>query len=59
MSDARDAFRCGASDFIEKPFSAADLSTVVERAMHRRHRFQENRRYQRRVHAVIAVSKTA
>ncbi len=59
MSDARDAFRCGASDFIEKPFSAADLSTVVERAMHRRHRLQENRRYQRRVHAVIAVSKTA
>ena len=52
--DARDVLRYGATGFVDKPFSMADIITAMERAMQRRQRLQENRRYQYRPVAMVA-----
>lgn len=43
IAKAREAFRLGADDFVQKPFSNDELMTIVDRALERRALVAENR----------------
>ncbi|MBA3713874.1 MAG: sigma-54-dependent Fis family transcriptional regulator [Pyrinomonadaceae bacterium] len=44
---AREAFKLGADDFIQKPFDIDELKLIVEKALERLHLLQENRAFKR------------
>ena len=43
IDTAREAFKLGADDFIQKPFNNEELKLIVERALERKAMFHENR----------------
>ncbi len=44
---AREAFKLGADDFIQKPFDIDELKLIVDKALERLHLLQENRAFKR------------
>src|SRR5918997_1833096 len=47
VDTAREAFKLGADDFIQKPFDVDDLKLIVEKALERLKLVQENRAFKR------------
>jgi two-component system response regulator PilR (NtrC family) len=47
VETAREAFKLGADDFIQKPFDVDELKLIVEKALERLHLLQENRAFKR------------
>ncbi|MCA1850695.1 MAG: sigma-54 dependent transcriptional regulator, partial [Acidobacteria bacterium] len=47
VETAREAFKLGADDFIQKPFDIDELKLIVEKALERRHLVAENRAFKR------------
>lgn len=50
VNSAVEAMRTGAGDYISKPFTIEELSSVLERAMERRNAFDERRALRERLH---------
>jgi len=63
VTNAIDALRVGADDYVPKPFTLSEITLSVERALERRRLVMENRRYQEelesRVHAATADLEAA
>ncbi len=47
VETAREAFKLGADDFIQKPFDIDELKLIVEKALERQRLLQENRAFKR------------
>ncbi|MBA2645489.1 MAG: sigma-54-dependent Fis family transcriptional regulator [Pyrinomonadaceae bacterium] len=47
VETAREAFKLGADDFIQKPFDVDELKLIVEKALERLHLLRENRAFKR------------
>ncbi len=47
VDTARDAFKLGADDFIQKPFDVEELKLIVKKAFERQHLIVENRAFKR------------
>jgi two-component system response regulator PilR (NtrC family) len=47
VETAREAFKLGADDFIQKPFDVDELKLIVEKALERLHLVRENRAFKR------------
>src|SRR5919206_1167227 len=47
VETAREAFKLGADDFIQKPFDVDELKLIVEKALERLHLLQENQAFKR------------
>ncbi|HEX8472529.1 MAG TPA: sigma-54 dependent transcriptional regulator [Pyrinomonadaceae bacterium] len=47
VETAREAFKLGADDFVQKPFDVDELKLIVEKALERLHLVQENRAFKR------------
>src|SRR2546421_660631 len=47
VETAREAFKLGADDFIQKPFDVDELKLIVEKALERSRLLQENRAFRR------------
>ncbi|MGH9901680.1 MAG: sigma-54-dependent transcriptional regulator, partial [Pyrinomonadaceae bacterium] len=47
VDTAREAFKLGADDFIQKPFDVDELKLIVEKALDRLHLVEENRAFKR------------
>ncbi len=47
VDTAREAFKRGADDFVQKPFDVDELKLIVEKALERLHLLQENRAFKR------------
>src|SRR5204863_1559699 len=47
VETAREAFKLGADDFIQKPFDVDELKLIVEKALERLRLLQENRAFRR------------
>src|SRR5919107_4568781 len=47
VETAREAFKLGADDFIQKPFDVDELKLIVEKALERLRLLQENRAFKR------------
>lgn len=47
VETARDAFKLGADDFIEKPFDLEELKVIIAKTIEKRHLVSENRAFKR------------
>ncbi len=53
VTNAIDALRAGADDYLLKPFNLSEISVSVERALDRRRLVMENRRYQQELESRV------
>ncbi len=55
VDSAQEAVRCGALDYLTKPFAVSDVRDVVERALQRRHRRADQQAMLERVQQISAT----
>ncbi len=59
VETAREAFKLGADDFIQKPFDVDELKLIVEKALERFRLLQENRAFRARSASAAASTRSS